>query len=191
MPPKLRKECAADAFYQTCARQSALHDHVCQMNPVTRKLIEWEHALIFAGNQVQEKYAVVPLCWYVHEGPGKNKDINVWIALNRATEGELAAISKAVSYTREKTRLNQIYGVYGTVSVATTQTVNGIEYPWLKRDVEILAERTSEGHTVIRASDGTVSCNCLSFVYRDSCRHIDTFIGERSTLQLPLTISNI
>lgn len=110
MPPALREECANDPLYKTCLRQTALGDHICKPDPVTGKLIEWEHALIYAGKQVQKKFAIVPICWYVHRGPGLVKDINVWLALNRATDEEIAEISKVVNYQRIKKNLNAKYG---------------------------------------------------------------------------------
>lgn len=100
---------AADPYYKTCARSNLLHDHMCKPDPVTGKLIEWEHTLIFASKQVQKKFAIIPICWYVHRGPALVKEINVWIALNRATDEELREISKVVNYFRERERLNKKY----------------------------------------------------------------------------------
>ncbi len=110
MPTKLREECANDPQYKICMRNQALNDHICAPDPLTGKLIEWEHALIYAGKQVQKKYAIVPICWYVHRGPGLVKEINVWLALNRATDEEIAEISKVVNYKRMKNALNEKYG---------------------------------------------------------------------------------
>lgn len=113
MPANLRKECAADPAYRTCMRNAALHDHECQPDPLQPwKLLEWEHALIFAAKQIQEKYAVISSCWWAHRGAGLVKEINVWIALNRATDQQLKAISKAVDYIRMRNRLNEKYGPY-------------------------------------------------------------------------------
>lgn len=110
LPPKLRAELAADPFYKTCARYEALHDHECLPNPLNRKLIEWEHAIIFGGKQVQARYAIVPICWWAHSGPGLNKKMNVWIALNRATNDELLGLSKAMDYFLYRDELNKYFG---------------------------------------------------------------------------------
>lgn len=110
MPPALRKECADDPQYKICLRHQALNDHVCRPDPVTGKLIEWEHALIFAGKQVQKKFAIIPICWYVHRGDGLVKEINEWLALNRATDEEIRSISKVIDYTRKREYLNKKYG---------------------------------------------------------------------------------
>ncbi len=111
IPEKLRNEMAADPYYKVCARWRHLKDHVCMANPRTGQLIEWEHALIFAGKQINEVWAIVPICWWAHSGPGLKKQINVWLALNRAKDEELLEYSKAINYTRERDRLNATYGV--------------------------------------------------------------------------------
>lgn len=117
IPKKLREELAESSFYQTCSRRNALHDHDCRPDPVTGKLIEWEHALISAGKQVQKKFAIIPICWFVHRGPGLNKEVNVWIALHRASEDELFELSKkgGVDYFMYKSYLTNKFGVYDPV----------------------------------------------------------------------------
>jgi len=78
--------------------------------------ITWEHAIIYGGRQLDEAWAIVKLCAYHHavdewqDGGDLNKEKNVWIALNRATDQELEAISKAIDYKKLKERLNQKYG---------------------------------------------------------------------------------
>lgn len=116
MPTKLRAQLARDPFYKTCARQELLHDHECQGDPVRGaegRVIEWEHALTYAGRQVQKRFAIVPVCWYVHRGPGVVKEINVWIALNRATTEELLELSHkgGRDYFLYKDFLNRRFGV--------------------------------------------------------------------------------
>lgn len=130
--PKVRKECAEDSFYTRCARNDALHDHTCQRNPVTGKMIEWDHAIIFGARQVQLKNAIVPACWWAHEGPRKNRHIQAWIALNRMTRDEICDISKAVDWFRIRANLNQKYGVYRHDS--SEQSYINILYPWLNVD---------------------------------------------------------
>lgn len=98
-----------DPYYKVCARRTLLHDHVCEPNPLNGQLIEWEHTIIYAGKQLNEKWAIVPICYLTHRGGLLVKEINVWIALNRATDEELNRISKAIDYKRERDRLNKIY----------------------------------------------------------------------------------
>ena len=111
IPPKLRAEMQSDPFYKICIRCKLLKDHVCEANPLNGQLIEWEHVIIYAGKQLNEKWAIIPICYLVHRGGLLNKEINLWIALNRATDAELQSISKATDYIRERERLNKIYGI--------------------------------------------------------------------------------
>lgn len=81
--------------------------------------ITLEHAIIFAGKQVNSKWAIIPLCEYHHavntyqDGGDLDKDINKCIALNRATDAELDMISKVIDYKKERERLNEKYrGIY-------------------------------------------------------------------------------
>lgn len=114
IPLKLRQQLEADPYYHQCARQILLGDHVCQGDPIRGRygrMIEWEHALVHAGKQVQAPFAIVPLCWWAHRGPGATKEVNVWIALNRASGDEIEALSRAVDYTRMRRNLNARYGV--------------------------------------------------------------------------------
>lgn len=112
MGKRLREECAADPFYTTCARNKALHDHECEGDALTGRLIEWEHTMIYGDNKIQEKWAIIPSCWWAHRGPGLVKEINVWIALNRASDEELLKYSKAEDLIRKRAYLNSVYGEY-------------------------------------------------------------------------------
>lgn len=122
MPKKLRDDLEMDPFYHRCARKDALDDHECQGDPIRGprgRAIEWDHALIFAGKQVQKKFAIVPLCWYAHRGPGQYKAISEWISLNRATDDELLEISHkgGKDYFRYRAVLNARFGVYKSVEI--------------------------------------------------------------------------
>lgn len=54
--------------------------------------ITWEHALIYAGKQIDEQFAILKICEYHHavnkfqDGGDLNKEKHEWLALNRATE---------------------------------------------------------------------------------------------------------
>ena len=111
IPPKLKEEMSQDPYYKKCARNEALSDHTCEPDPLTQKLIEWEHTLYFQGKQLQKKFCIIPICWLVHRGGKLNKEINVWIALNRATPEELIEISKATDYIHMRKYLNTKYGI--------------------------------------------------------------------------------
>ena len=98
----------SDPYYKVCARHL---DGSCDGR------ITIEHALIFRGKQIDELWNFVPLCEYHHavgkyqDGGNLIKEINVWIALNRATVDELREVSKVVPYINMRERLNKLYGV--------------------------------------------------------------------------------
>lgn len=81
---KLRRQIAEDPFMKRCARAS----YECQGR------ITWEHAFIYAKKQINEAWAIIPLCWYHHLGKGMDKRINEQIALSRATQEDLAKYPK-------------------------------------------------------------------------------------------------
>lgn len=128
IPKKLRADMNLEPFYHSCARREALHDHECAPNPITRRLIEWHHALKYAGKKVQKRYAIVPLCWWTHEGPGKDDAIGAWIALNRASDEEILELSHkgGRDYFQYRHFLNKKFGVYKVVETAGHST--GINY---------------------------------------------------------------
>lgn len=77
-----------------------------------------EHAMIYAGKQVQEEWAILDICEYHHgvnnfqDRGNLNKEKHVWIALNRATDERLIEMSKSEDKIALRGRLNAIYGVY-------------------------------------------------------------------------------
>ena len=112
IPLFMRKEMEQDTFYSTCALYGQ-HNHVCGGS------ITWEHALRYAGKSIQEPWAIVPLCERGHavnnyqDAGTMIKELNQWVAFNRATDNDLAHYPKATpSFPFEKARLNKKYGVY-------------------------------------------------------------------------------
>ena len=109
IPTKLRNELVVDPEYKFCTRYG-WHDHECDGR------ITWEHTLIYAGKQLQIRSFIIALCEFGHsvgrhqDGGDLNKQINLWIALNRATDQEILSLSKAINYGRERERLNEKYG---------------------------------------------------------------------------------
>lgn len=114
MPRWLRSQLEKDPFYKRCALkgQGTVEFAWCDGR------ITWEHAIIFAGRQVNEPWAIVPLCERHHQvgvyqdAGTMEKQKNIWVALNRATDEALRAVSKAKDWIRERARLNAIYGPY-------------------------------------------------------------------------------
>lgn len=89
IPPVLRAQLAKDPFMKVCVRAYD-GNHAFTTIRACKGRITWEHALTYAGKQVQEAWAILPLCEFHHLGPGLNKHINIRIAIRRATPGDLA-----------------------------------------------------------------------------------------------------
>lgn len=112
IPETLKQDILADRFYERCALRHTPHCCGCAGR------VTWEHAIIYAGRQLNEKWAIVPLCERCHgvnsyqDVTAVNKELSVWVALNMATDAELLAVSKATNYLRERDRLNNKYGTY-------------------------------------------------------------------------------
>lgn len=102
-----------DPLHGQCLRELALHDHVCDGR------ITFEHAMMHGGRQVDEAWAIVFLCEKAH-GVGRwmdtgllNKEINRWIALNRATDEDLKKYPRT-NWLQERAYLNGKYGKLST-----------------------------------------------------------------------------
>lgn len=112
IPQKVRKEIDADPRYKVCALYGQ-ETHICGGR------ITMEHAFIYAGQQVQQKWAIVPVCArgqevdHYQDAHTMNKELNQWVALNQATVEELSHF-KRVSYLMIRHQLNKKYGVYAS-----------------------------------------------------------------------------
>lgn len=121
IPEKLKKALASDPEYQRCSLKG--------LNDACGGRVTWEHAIIFGSNQVQERWAIIPLCERHHavgtyqDAGTCDKSRNVWVALNRASDQELLSVSKAVNWIRERDRLNSIYGKYTPPPISKTFSV--------------------------------------------------------------------
>lgn len=93
---------------QRCARE---HEGTCMGNNT------WEHAIIHAGRQLDEAWAIIILCEYHHavnnyqDNGDLKKELNVYYALEQATDEELIKVSKAVNYIQLRDRLRIKYNV--------------------------------------------------------------------------------
>lgn len=83
IPPKLREEIANDPFMRKCIYSDIGKGHEC------RGRVEWEHAWTYAGKQINEAWAIVPVCTYHHRGDGLDKDYNRFRAITRADIDDL------------------------------------------------------------------------------------------------------
>lgn len=59
IPKSLREKIKSDPFY----------DHCClrHLGTCSDEGVQWHHHLIYAGQQVSEKFCILPLCPYHHE----------------------------------------------------------------------------------------------------------------------------
>lgn len=102
IPLVIRKKIDADPFYKSCVR---LSEGGCDGR------ITIEHALQFQGRQLNELFALLPLCWRHHLGKGLSKEYNRHVALQRATDADLAKYSRA-NWKTLKTHLEKKYGPF-------------------------------------------------------------------------------
>lgn len=84
IPTKLREEMANDPFYKVCC--------YCASQPV-----EWHHVFIYAGKQINEKWAIVPACKKHHDLVQSDSNIRKFFeltSLSRATKEDFAKYPK-------------------------------------------------------------------------------------------------
>lgn len=97
----MREEIAGDPFMKRCC-----------VTGRTNGKIEWHHNLIFAGRQVNQTWAILPLSEAVHI-QARHTDVKErldWIMLNRATDEQLSEYSKAEDLITKRQKLNQKFG---------------------------------------------------------------------------------
>lgn len=113
MPAKLRREMNDKLFYgRCCLTGTGKPNHLAsRFDP---EKIEWHHNLIFAGKQVQEEFAILPILKRLHDDVSNPevKDRCDWIMLNRATEDQIKKYSKVVNLQRRLDELNERYGAW-------------------------------------------------------------------------------
>lgn len=99
IPKPLLNEMLEDPFYK-----------VCCISGQTNERIELHHNFTWAGRQLNEKWAILPLAHSIHERIIAYKERCDWIMLNRADEATLKKYSKAVDLIRKRDYLNKKYG---------------------------------------------------------------------------------
>ncbi len=112
VPAKLKKQWAFEdimGMRRVCMRSS-------EGNCAGR--ITKEHAIIYAGKQLQEEWSILDICEYHHgvnnfqDRGDMKKEVHIWIALNRAPEERLRELNKGEDKLALRGRLNRKYGVY-------------------------------------------------------------------------------
>ena len=84
IPLKMRKEMSEDPFYKKCVYTGTIQKF-------GDKRVSWEHCWVYAGKQIQEKWAIVPLRLDLNVNMTQEvKDYCRYISLQRATDEDLA-----------------------------------------------------------------------------------------------------
>lgn len=97
IPQALKDEMEADPWMHRCARAG----------PECSGRVEWEHVFLYQGRQLNERWAIIPLCKHHHRGDGLDKRENERIALARITTAELEARFPRTDWSRRKWHLEQ------------------------------------------------------------------------------------
>jgi hypothetical protein len=107
IPHLVRKECEADPYYKKC----------CLTGKESWEVkIDWHHAFDYSGTQINEKWAIMPIWWYMHSSNGDEKSVHnskktrefvQYLSLLRATPEDLAKYPKKnwiqiFNYLRQK-----------------------------------------------------------------------------------------
>lgn len=107
IPTPLLQTILKDPFYKVCVRAK---EKTCKGR------VTFEHAWIYAGKQIQEKWAIIPVCAY-HHGVNEfqdigdlKKELNHYYSIIRATEEDFA------QYPRKNwhQELEYLVGKYGS-----------------------------------------------------------------------------
>lgn len=94
IPKSIREELEEDPFMRRCIYTYIGRGHECYNTP-GRVTPEFEHSLIYGGKQLQERFAIVPVCFYHHRGGGMDKAFHQFVALCiRLTQTEYIGLKK-------------------------------------------------------------------------------------------------
>lgn len=126
IPKKIYEQIRSNPDYGYCWRRHTLHDHQC------RGRITLEHAIIYKGQQVNEVWAIIPICAYAHsvdqwqDSGILNKEINEWIAFSslvRLPKSELVLQIRKYRMVNWLQKLEYLTEKYGDFSLSTTKSV--------------------------------------------------------------------
>lgn len=104
IPKKLREQLAADPFYTRCC--------VTGLYAQPSDRIEWHHNMIFAGRQVQARFAILPVLASIHRVAAlpEIKDKLDWVMVNRMSGEDLELYGKGVDWIHRLEWLNYVFG---------------------------------------------------------------------------------
>lgn len=106
IPKKLREQLAVDMFYSRCC--------ITGLPSQPGDRIEWHHNMIFAGKQVQERFAILPVLSSIHRRANEPdiKDKLDWIMLSRMTTTDLYMYGKGINWFNRLERLEDKFGKF-------------------------------------------------------------------------------
>ena len=99
---KVKKEIETNPYYRKCARYEIFHDHECQGR------ITMEHCWVYAGHQIDEIWAIIPICAWSHDvdefqgGGHLDKEKNEYISIMRMTSEDEAKYDRFNWQQRKK-----------------------------------------------------------------------------------------
>lgn len=98
IPKELRDKIANDPFMQKCCYTGEIKD------------VSWEHCWIYAGQQINESWAIVPLARRLNTSamPVEIKNYCRWISLMRASKADLEKYPKK-DWRQEKRYLDSMF----------------------------------------------------------------------------------
>lgn len=108
IPSKVLSKILEDPYYQKCSRSLEKSCH---------GRITFEHVWIYAGKQIQEVWAIIPLCEYHHDvctfqdGGDLKKELNQYISLMRVSDEDLEKYPR-VNWKQKKEFLKERYKNY-------------------------------------------------------------------------------
>lgn len=105
IPTKLRKELSLDPNMHRCMRAND-KDEDGRKECMGR--VTYEHCWMYAGRQIQEKFAIIPLCIHHHLGSGLNKKKNRWYSINKMSSEDEKKYPK-INWKRERIILNKLF----------------------------------------------------------------------------------
>ena len=96
IPKPLLKEMLDDPWYLRCCY------------PLCSGPAELHHVFTYAGRQINEKWAIIPLCYQHHRGGDLDQDYCKYTSLLRATEDDLKKYPR-INWKQLRIKLNSIF----------------------------------------------------------------------------------
>lgn len=108
IPPTIREELAGDPAMAVC-----IYD-----NEDCDGRVEWEHAMIFAGKQVNEVWAIIGCCTWHHRGKGLDKRFNRYCAYRKLFSSDeryigVMRLKYAPAFDRWEQEYSYLSSIYG------------------------------------------------------------------------------